>query len=635
MKASLKATSAGTLWLALFVFLACFAMPNGVALAQESPRLSEDEARHVAAGTSEISRILDRHHQLDAFVNYNAADDTWDVSWRNPFNSRRLISVRIDDDTGRILRRTIDAEAYMDILPSLSEETAIEIAREQEPVAREIAAIEDPRPTADLDNGEWTVSFFDDSGEVARVLIDDISGGVNETMAGPQVAWQMARGYDGAFGRVINEPYVWLPLCLVFLLPFFDIRRPWRLFNLDLLVLLSFTVSHYYFNQGDIFTSVPLAYPPLAWLFLRLAWVWLRPERRRAAAAAPEPLVADEPEPPGPRLNFSPRVMLAGLVLILLFRIVINVADSNVVDVGYSGVAGGHQILQGETPYGNMPDDNENGDTYGPLNYLIYAPLVKLMPWSGEWDNLYAAHAAAIIFDLAAVAGMYFAGRRLARSRQRAHHLGVALAFAWAAYPYTTFVLNCNVNDSIVAAVIIWAFVAIASSPLAGLLLGLATQIKFFPALLAPLWASLPDAWRGWGRRTLFVAAFALAVAVAAPVIFLGDGNLSLFWERSLKWQLGRESPFSIWGQHPETLAGAQRIAQYFLIALALVSYILPRKKTMMKVAAASAALLTGFEIVQTHWFYLYIPWFFPLAFIALLMDSARKVNRTGTDVAG
>ncbi|MHB0914058.1 MAG: hypothetical protein ACYC4M_00005, partial [Thermoleophilia bacterium] len=376
MQASLTASRTSSFWLALVVFLAVFALLGGVAFAQEQPVLSEDEARRLAASISEIRPILDQHHQLDAFVNYHAGDDAWDVSWRNPFNSRRLVYVRIDDDTGRILRRTIDPEAYMDILPSLSEETAIEIAREQEPVAREIASIDDPRPTARLENGEWTVSFFDDSGEAARVLIDDISGGVNEVMVGPQVAWQMARGYDGAFGRVVNEPYVWLPLCFIFLLPFFDIRRPWRLFNLDLLVLLSFTVSHYYFNQGEIFTSVPLAYPPLAWLFLRLAWVWLRPGRHRAGAAQEAGITT---EPPGPRLNFPPRVLLAGLALLLLFRIVINVADSNVVDVGYSGVVGGHQILQGQTPYGNMPDDNENGDTYGPLNYLIYAPLVKIM----------------------------------------------------------------------------------------------------------------------------------------------------------------------------------------------------------------------------------------------------------------
>ena len=32
-----------------------------------------------------------------------------------------------------------------------------------------------------------------------------------------------------------------------------------------------------------------------------------------------------------------------------------------------------------------------------------------------------------------------------------------------------------------------------------------------------------------------------------------------------------------------------------------------------------ASLLLVGFELVLTHWFYLYLPWFFPFAAIALL----------------
>jgi hypothetical protein len=34
---------------------------------------------------------------------------------------------------------------------------------------------------------------------------------------------------------------------------------------------------------------------------------------------------------------------------------------------------------------------------------------------------------------------------------------------------------------------------------------------------------------------------------------------------------------------------------------------------------ALSAAVLIGFELVLTHWFYLYLPWFFPFVVLALL----------------
>jgi hypothetical protein len=37
-----------------------------------------------------------------------------------------------------------------------------------------------------------------------------------------------------------------------------------------------------------------------------------------------------------------------------------------------------------------------------------------------------------------------------------------------------------------------------------------------------------------------------------------------------------------------------------------------------------TGALLIGFELVLTHWFYLYIPWFFPFVAFALLATSGR-----------
>ena len=101
-----------------------------------------------------------------------------------------------------------------------------------------------------------------------------------EQWTGFQVAWTMARGYRGAFGEHVNALYVWLPLCLLFLLPFIDWRRPFSLLHLDLLVLLSFSVSLAFFNHAHIYASVPLTYPPLLYLLARM----LALLRRRSGA---------------------------------------------------------------------------------------------------------------------------------------------------------------------------------------------------------------------------------------------------------------------------------------------------------------------------------------------------------------
>jgi len=613
----------------------------GSAAAQASnvadPQLSEIEAKRIATDYGNVRQVVSKHPELERRANWNETRRVWEVFWENPVNYRKIVQVEIDDATAAVTSLSIRQEAYGDILPALTDKEAIEIARAREKVRGEIEDKPGIVPEASLgEDRVWTVNFHSGDETVAEVHVDDETSAVTEVMVGPQVAWQMARGYEGAFGRIVNKPYIWLPLCLLFLAPFVDIRRPLRLLHLDLLVLLSFTVSHYFFNQGDIFRSVPLAYPPLAYLFLRLGYMAVWKKRRRRIHDAVEPVFTIEsPRPvtrplaPRLHLNFSPRIIFIALIALLALRITLNIADSNVVDVGYSGVIGAHLILDGTTPYGHMPADDGNGDTYGPMNYLVYVPFERLLPWSGSWDGLPAAHATAIFFDILAVAGMYFAGRRLAPAATpgEGKRLGLALAWGWAAYPYTTFVLNCNVNDSIVASFLIWGFVFMRAAPLAGVMLGLATQVKFFPALLGPLWASFPRAFHGWRRRSLFLFGFLAALATALPIIFLGDGTLSTFWERSLGWQLGRDSPFSIWGQHPEILAGAQRVGQYVLIVLAISTYFWPLRKSPVRVAAGSAALVVGFEILLTHWFYLYIPWFFPLALIALLGWTVRKTE--------
>ena len=140
---------------------------------------------------------------------------------------------------------------------------------------------------------QWQVSYFSRGGkkEIGLVIIDDLSGRVVEQWTGFQVAWTMARGYPGAFGRHVNALYIWLPLCVLFMLPFFDFRRPFSLLHLDLLVLLSFSVSLAFFNHAHIYASVPLAYPPLLYLLARMLALLRRRLRQRqpagAAAAAP------------------------------------------------------------------------------------------------------------------------------------------------------------------------------------------------------------------------------------------------------------------------------------------------------------------------------------------------------------
>jgi hypothetical protein len=459
--------------------------------------------------------------------------------------------------------------------------------------------------------GQWQVSYFQGRIERAQVTIDDRTGGVLEAWTGPQVAWIMARGEPGAFAGKLNAPYIWIPLCVLFLVPFVDRRRPFRMLHLDLLVLLSFGVSHIFFNRGEISTSVPLAYPVLLYLLVRMVWIGLRPRERR------ERLVPHVP------------VLWLALALVFLvgFRVALNLADSAVIDVGYAGVIGADKIVHGQGLYDRafFAKDNEHGDTYGPVNYLAYVPFRAVFGFDGTWGDLPAAHAAAIAFDLLTLLGLLVLGRRL-RAGPEGRLLGVALAYAWATYPYTLFALDCNTNDSLVAMVVVWALVALRSAPGRGLLIGLGAAAKFAPLALAPLFATAGSRHR-W-RGALVVAAVVAAVAVASFAPFVPHGGLRALYDRTLGYQAGRPSPFSIWGQHAG-LADVWTAAKALVVAFALGVAFVPRVKTPVQVAALGAAVLVGLELVVSHWFYLYVVWFAPLVFVALF---ARYRDGPGGD---
>jgi hypothetical protein len=496
---------------------------------------------------------------------------------------------------------------------------------------------------ASYKDGFWRVKIWaGEAGEVATGRVEDATGGVSEAWTGPQVAWKMARGSEGAFGgKEINKLSVWLGFCLLFLIGLADLRRPLSLRNLDLLVLLSFSVSLWFFNRGDIFTSVPLVYPPLLYLLGRMVWSAWR--GRLGTAAAPV---------------WPVWLLAAAAVFAAGFRVGLNVRTSNVIDVGYSGVIGAERIAQGQSPYGHFPVEGSlkacglpdaegeirnriqtngrcesadpQGDTYGPVAYDAYLPGYLILGWSGRWDDLPAAHLSSIVFDLLCLLGLALVGLRFGGTR-----LAVTLAFAWAAYPFTQYVSNSNTNDALPPLFLIWGFWLVTSPAARGAAVALAGWTKFAPLVVAPLWASYPDALRRPRQKAVFVGAFAAATAVAFSILLLEPSALHaarVFWDRTIPTQVGRESPFSIWDWRQyhaglPDLHVLQRVLEGLLVAGAIAVYFVPRRKSPLQLAALTGALLVGFELVLTHWFYLYLPWFFPFAAFAVLAPAAEPVR--------
>ena len=313
--------------------------------------------------------------------------------------------------------------------------------------------------------------------------------------------WRAAT--PGAFGRKVNSPWVWIPLMLLFVVPFVDPRRPFRVRHLDLLVLMAFSVSVAFFNDANIDASVPIVYPLLAYLLGRMLWIGLRRGVRRDA--------------------LRPLVPISWLLVGLLFLVGLSHrAEHRRLERDRRRLRGRHRRRTdsrtasscGATSRRTTSTATRTARSTTPPT----SPSSASLPWSGKWDTLPAAHAAAIFFDLLCLGLLFLIGRAL-----RGPPLGVTLAYAWAANPFTLYAMDCNVNDALVGALVLGAIAAVASPAGRGALIGLAGMAKFAPLGLAPLFATQS---RGGALR--FALGFVAALVPCAVLVLAYGGAARL-----------------------------------------------------------------------------------------------------------
>jgi hypothetical protein len=230
--------------------------------------------------------------------------------------------------------------------------------------------------------GLWEVRYRDpDDGEVEiLVVVDDEAGRVIDVFTGTAIETQLARGYEGAVAGKANSWWIWLPLCLLFLAPFIDPTRAFRLLHLDLLALLGLSVSLYFFNRAEIGWSVFWVYPVLAYVLGRMLAYGFRPRLHGA-----------EREGDGLLVPFASRgLLVAGVVALAIFHVGYQAAEGKVIDVGVASVIGADRFTAGEDVYGDefgseLPERGDvRGDVYGPVNYLAYSPFELALPWEGS-----------------------------------------------------------------------------------------------------------------------------------------------------------------------------------------------------------------------------------------------------------
>jgi hypothetical protein len=437
-------------------------------------------------------------------------------------------------------------------------------------------------------------------------------GTVYEVNTGVDVGWPLVHGYSGVLGGRLNAPYIWLVLCIFFVLPFIDFRNPFRLLHLDLIALLAFGASHFFFNLGKPWVSVPLIYPVLIYCSARMILAAFRPAARRT------PLIP----------HMGTAMLLTLLVVLLAGRAAFGVLGANPIDVGYAGAIGADRIAHGQELY---VDNEYHPDTYGPVNYFAYIPFELAFPYHGESRTVPSAEVATLAFDALVVVALFLLGRQM-RAGPDGRRLGLALAVAWTAYPYTSLVIASSTNDALVPLFVVGALLVAGSPAGRGAMLAVGTMVKFVPGLLVP---PIAAGHRRIQLRSAVIFGLAFAALCAAIVLpLLPAGGVREFWNTTLGFQLKRTSPLSIWGRHPD-LAWLKTTVAFLVTGFAVATAWFPRRRTTSQLAALCGAILAASQIGTGYWTYFYVVWFAPFMLIALFAEHrdlgpvARQASET------
>lgn len=492
-------------------------------------------------------------------------------------------------------------KSLTDVPPGFRTSTkqAIDIAKRQPAFARALAKPGMLMNVSIYGGYYWQVQTFESKGGHVRAEVDvSPYGRVLGVHTGVAASSYIARRH---FERDFRRPWVWLTFGILFLAPFVDVRRLRRLLMLDLAVVLSFGVSFAVLDAGghsDL--GVLLIYPPMLYLLGRMLIGGLRP---RAAKGRLVP-------------HFPTALLAVGLIALVGGRVALNVESHKVMDIGFASVAGADRIVHKQPLY---VDNATHGDTYGPVNYIAYIPFEAAFPFKGVYDRLWAAHAAAIFFDLMTIVGLVLLGLKL-RAGPEGRRLGLAMAWAFAACPFTLLTLMDNSNDGLVAMLLVVMLLVFQWAPARGLVLGLATAAKFSPAALLLVVA------RGTGgrdredgrRQWLQVVGVCAAIFLFTMAIYFpAEGGLRALWNCTLGYQLSRSPDFSLWAVY-DNLGWLQKLLDVAGIGVVLVAGLWPGRRTLTQVCALAAAVLIAIQLPGGHWFYYYITWWAPLVIAAL-----------------
>jgi Glycosyltransferase family 87 len=461
-----------------------------------------------------------------------------------------------------------------------------------------------------LDAEHQRVGFFRGSRLVIVALVGP-TGTVVDTAEGGGVVGN----------KIANPPAFLIGLTILFLfamatVPLLSLR------NLDVLALASFTLSAWLTIHGRLDASLYLAYPVLAYLAFRFLWISARGQSSGGSTSLYWRLTAAWSPTDRRRLL---RLVAAGLATMTA---VLAVSSSGVSDVAFASLAGATDLIHGTVPYGHIPDFIIHGDTYPPLNYVVYVPAAALWPVTDAFSDpqgalvltaALALIAALAVYRVIARHGQGDPGEDLGSDSEPPGIAGLRGAIAWLSFPPVLLATTSGSNDVVLAFCLLLVLGSVASARRSAILLGVAAWVKLTPLVALPVWIARMR----WRESLQAVGALGLlSAAIVGGLITLGGtGSVSTMVD-AMRFQFERRSLFSLFGDGPG-LGPLQAVAQAVLLASVVGMTLAVRRDAALRddpvrLAAMLTSLMLFSQLAANYWSWAYTPWVIAPALLVL-----------------
>jgi hypothetical protein len=243
-------------------------------------------------------------------------------------------------------------------------------------------------------------------------------------------------------------------------------------------------------------------------------------------------------------------------------------------------------------------------------------PVDKTQPeeYRRQIIRISTARTAAILAHLAVVMGLVLVGYRHFDNI----HTGVAVGTLYLLFFYTSQMTG-QVDHVVPAALLVWAFVAYRRPIVAGILIGLAAGVIYYPLFLLPLWCGFY--WQRGVWRIVFGVLLALAVMVIS--LALTADSMEVFLSQ-LRLMFGVRNPFAVlcvgfWHFH-EPAWRIPVLAAFVALCLSLAFW--PPQKNFGTLLCCSAAVMIASQFWHANQGGIYIAWYLPLLLLTIFRPN-------------